>query len=67
MPDAGLNLYLSQYLGIGPEVLEQYGAFDVSVASDLPLIMDRVAVGPFTTTMQRSRPRYWQQPANSPT
>jgi hypothetical protein len=35
-----LELYLSQYLGIAPEVLEAYGAFDVSVASDLPLFID---------------------------
>jgi hypothetical protein len=40
VPDDELNLYLSQYLGIGPEVLEAYGAFDVSVASDLPLFVD---------------------------
>jgi hypothetical protein len=40
MPDDDLNLYLSQYLGIGLEVLEAYGAFDVSVASDLPLFVD---------------------------
>lgn len=38
--DDDLNLYLSQYLGVGPEVFEQYGAFDVSVASDLPLFVD---------------------------
>jgi hypothetical protein len=35
-----LELYLSQYLGIAPSVLEAYGAFDVSVASDLPLFID---------------------------
>jgi hypothetical protein len=40
MADDDLTLYLSQYLGRGPEVLEAYGAFDVSVASDLPLFVD---------------------------
>lgn len=35
-----MDLYLSQYLGVDPSVLEAYGAFDVSVASDLPLFID---------------------------
>lgn len=39
MTDA-MNLYLSQYLGVEPAVLEAYGAFDISVASDLPLFID---------------------------
>lgn len=33
-------MYLSQYLGIDPSVLETYGALDTSVASDLPLFID---------------------------
>lgn len=37
---AHMKLYLSQYLGIEPVLLEDYGAFDVSVASDLPLFID---------------------------
>jgi hypothetical protein len=35
-----MELYLSQYLGIEPDLLEVYGAFDVSVVSDLPLFID---------------------------
>src|SRR5664279_1341540 len=35
-----MELYLSQYLGIEASLLEDYGAFDVSVASDLPLFID---------------------------
>ena len=35
-----MELYLSQYLCIEPGVLDTYGAFDVSVASDLPLFID---------------------------
>ena len=35
-----MTLYLSQYLGIEPSVLDDFGAFDVSVASDLPLFID---------------------------
>jgi hypothetical protein len=35
-----MELYLSQYLGIESNVLDAYGAFDVSVASDLPLFID---------------------------
>jgi hypothetical protein len=40
MSEDGLNLYMSQYLGVAPSVLAEYGAFDVSVASDLPLFVD---------------------------
>ncbi|MGO9155434.1 hypothetical protein [Mycobacterium sp.] len=46
MPEDDLNLYVSQYLGLAPDVLEQYGAFDVSVASDLPLIYRPVSPVP---------------------
>jgi len=35
-----MELYLSQYLCIELGVLDTYGAFDVSVASDLPLFID---------------------------
>lgn len=35
-----MRIYLSQYLQIDPAVLAEYGAFDVSVASDLPLFID---------------------------
>lgn len=35
-----MELYLSQYLQISPTDLAEYGAFDVSVASDLPLFID---------------------------
>jgi hypothetical protein len=35
-----VNLYLSQYLGVDPGLLDAYGAFDISVASDLPLFID---------------------------
>lgn len=34
------DLYFSQIFGIEPEVLEQYGALDVSLISDLPLFVD---------------------------
>jgi hypothetical protein len=35
-----MELYLSQYLCLEPGVLDTFGAFDVSVASDLPLFID---------------------------
>lgn len=35
-----MELHLPQYLDIGPAILAQYGAFDISVASDLPLFLD---------------------------
>ena len=35
-----IQLYFSQYFGVSPKVLEDYGAFDISLASDLPLFID---------------------------
>ena len=35
-----LDLYFSQYFEVDPQVLEDYGAFDISVVSDLPLFVD---------------------------
>lgn len=34
------DLYFSQIFGIDPDVLDQYGALDVSLISDLPLFVD---------------------------
>lgn len=34
------DLYFSDYFGVDPAVLEEYGAFDISVVSDLPLFID---------------------------
>jgi len=34
------NLYFSDQFGIDPAVLEVYGAFDISIVSDLPLFID---------------------------
>lgn len=34
------DLYFSEYFEVHPSVLEQYGAFDVSIVSDLPLFID---------------------------
>jgi hypothetical protein len=35
-----MDLYFSQHFGISPEVIDDYGAFNVSVVSDLPLFVD---------------------------
>ncbi len=35
-----MELYLSQYLGIEPGLLADFGAIDISVVSDLPLFID---------------------------
>lgn len=35
-----IELYFTQHFGVTPEVLEEYGAFDISLASDLPLFVD---------------------------
>lgn len=34
------SIYFSDVFGIAPEVLEDYGAFDVSLVNDLPLFID---------------------------
>ncbi|WP_127466465.1 hypothetical protein [Streptomyces sp. B27] len=34
------DLYFSEHFGVDPAVLEEYGAFDVSIVSDLPLFID---------------------------
>jgi hypothetical protein len=38
--DVDVDLYFSEYYGIDPGVLDEYGAFDISVVSDLPLFVD---------------------------
>ncbi len=35
-----MELYFSQYYEVDPSALESYGAFDISVVSDLPLFID---------------------------
>jgi hypothetical protein len=35
-----VDLYFSEHFGIDPAVLDEYGAFDISVVSDLPLFVD---------------------------
>lgn len=32
--------YFSEYFGVKPAVLDQYGAFDISLVTDLPLFID---------------------------
>lgn len=34
------DIYFSDFFGISPDVLEEYGAFDVSLVGDLPLFVD---------------------------
>jgi hypothetical protein len=35
-----IELYFSDHFGVSPDVIEDYGAFDISVVSDLPLFID---------------------------
>jgi len=35
-----MDLYFSQYFEVASDVLEAYGAFDISIVSDLPLFVD---------------------------
>lgn len=34
------DIYFSDFFGISPDVLEEYGAFDISLVGDLPLFVD---------------------------
>lgn len=34
------NIYFSDFFGVEPECVEEYGAFDVSLVNDLPLFVD---------------------------
>ena len=38
--DVDVDIYFSEFFGVDPDVLEEYGAFDISVVSDLPLFVD---------------------------
>ena len=40
VPPMELDLYFSDYFKVDPDVLEEYGAFDISVVSDMPLFVD---------------------------
>ena len=34
------RIYFSDFFGVDPELLEEYGAFDISLVNDLPLFVD---------------------------
>lgn len=36
----GIDIYFSEYFDVEPAALDEYGAFDISVVSDLPLFVD---------------------------
>lgn len=38
--DTGLNIYFSDVFSVDPEILEEYGAFNVALVNDLPLFVD---------------------------
>jgi hypothetical protein len=40
VPVVELDLYFTEYFDVDPDMLEEYGAFDISVVSDLPLFID---------------------------
>ena len=56
--DVDVDLYFSEYYEIDPAVLEEYGAFDISVVSDLPLFVD-----PFPRCRASAKP--WHSPSVS--
>ena len=34
------DIYFSDYFSVSPDIIEEYGAFDVSLINDLPLFVD---------------------------
>jgi len=38
--DAGLRIYFSDVFSVAPNVLEEYGAFNIALVNDLPLFVD---------------------------
>ena len=39
-PDTPMDIYFTDFFQVPPEILEEYGAFNVSLISDLPLFID---------------------------
>lgn len=37
---AEVGIYFTDFIGVAPQVLEDYGAFNVSLINDLPLFID---------------------------
>jgi hypothetical protein len=37
---ASVKIYFTDFFGVHPEILEQYGALNISLVSDLPLFID---------------------------
>jgi hypothetical protein len=37
---AAPSLYFSDYFGVSRQIVEKYGAFDISLVADLPLFVD---------------------------
>ena len=35
-----MNIYFSDFFGVDPDILEEYGAFNISLINDLPLFID---------------------------
>lgn len=40
MPQASVKIYFSDFFDVNPELIDEYGAFNVSLVSDLPLFID---------------------------
>ena len=41
MPQRGkMNIYFTDYFNINKEILDEYGAFDISLINDLPVFID---------------------------
>lgn len=39
---ASVSIYFADFFGVAPQILEDYGAFNVSLINDLPLFIDPV-------------------------
>lgn len=38
--NSGIDIYFSDYFHVSPEILEEYGAFNISLINDLPVFID---------------------------
>lgn len=38
--DAEVSIHFTDYFEVGPDVLDEYGAFNISLINDLPLFID---------------------------
>lgn len=54
--DLSMNVYFTDWFDVDPEVLDEYGAFNISLINDLPLFIDPFLL--FTSTKKKYREQH---------